>query len=216
MTDKVMLTLDREEVEALREAVRWALGNADFCASQSVRASTLGADKLRAALTQPSPQSFTVYVCPDCGDQMEKGETCGTATGEVEAVPIQTYTVPPPPPTSESFTLYRYAGSQAWQVAGEDFKPGKRTEVIEAYTVPPESYSLEEIRERLGSDEAKRAAATVWDRAHAEKMARFMQSVRPGEAAQPMENSDIANAALEAAQHAAFPTSSSSPLGGER
>jgi len=60
-------------------------------------------------------------------------------------------------------------------------------------------YTLEQVREGLLSAEAKAAAAASWDDAHAQKLARFMQSVRPGEVAQPMENSDIAGTALEAA-----------------
>lgn len=187
---QVMLTLDREEVEKLASlaemepAVAPEVERERGLACFSGPVQTQLGDKLREALDQPSPQSFTTEQVEAAErerlvDELASDEAMEAAArascqgfdafprgtqreamdvqrralqAALDAIPIQT------PPASESFTLYRYAGSQAWQVAGEDFKPGRRTEVIEVYTVPPESYTLEQVQERLKSDDAKEAA----------------------------------------------------------
>lgn len=74
----------------------------------------------------------------------------------------------------------------------------------ELEAISPTSLAAQRKRweEELLSGEAKSAAAAVWDQAHGEKMARLMQSLRPGEVVQTMENSEVAETALHAALQA--------------
>lgn len=92
--------------------------------------------------------------------------------------------------------------SLPWDQLPEFARVEIRTGVAEdlAAALPAlEKHLFSQWREGLLSDEAKRIAAARWDEGHAAKLTQYLRSARPGEVAQPMENSDIAGAALEAA-----------------
>lgn len=48
----------------------------------------------------------------------------------------------------QTFTLYRLKGSQGWQVAGEDFMPGRRTELLHVVAVGEDRDGVEEAEDR--------------------------------------------------------------------
>lgn len=89
-----------------------------------------------------------------------------------------------------------------------DERDALRTLAAQLSSAQPETkeprYTLEEIRERLSSDEAQEAATHALDVSENERMADLMKSIRPGEATGVIRRTGPARATVDAALAAAF------------
>lgn len=91
-----------------------------------------------------------------------------------------------PPTYAQQLNIAKYRAKEAEAERDQALKQGA-------------AEGRERLEKVLLGNAPKSAAAATWDDAHSKKMARFFADARPGEVAQPMENSDVAGKALEAA-----------------